>query len=315
MVSPLRPRDVLHFDDINAAHEAMGFTGRTDLPNFHVYTLEETYPSTRQAMPPYTLRFYCTMLLEHADNAVLELNTTRPDVLDCTISFQSPGHVSSWVRGERQRGFLLYFQPEFLSHHPTPLVDEFPFFRATEINVLPLSDRRSETLRDHFARLCQTFGDDHPYRTSILQAQLLALLFDCKGLYEQHWLPQQASTRPALAARFVQMVEQHYLTRQSVQAYADLLHVTPNHLSGVVSSALGRTASDVIAARLLLAAQKFLRHSDLPITEISDALGFSEPTHFSRFFKRHAGQTPRQFRQHSAEFASLDANGFGKEAV
>ncbi len=291
------PRQVLHFDEINAAHEAMGFTGRTDLPAFHVYTLEETYPSTRRAMPPYTLRFFCVMLLEHADDAVLELNTVRPNSLDCTISFQSPGHVSSWVRGEAQRGFLLYFQPEFLSHHPTPLLDDFPFFRPTAINVLPLVDAQPDSLRNRFAHLLQTYGTPHPYRAPMLQSLLLALLFDCKGVYEQHWSPQQAAARPALATRFVQMVEQHYLTRQSVQDYADLLHVTPNHLSQAVSSALGRTASDVIAARLVLEAQKFLRYSDLPVAEIADALGFSEPTHFSRFFKRYAKQTPRQFRQ------------------
>ena len=292
----MQRRQILHFNDINAAHEAMGFTGRTDLPGFHVYTLEETYPSTRRAMPPYTLRFYCVMLLEHADDAMLQLNAVRPDLLDCTISFQSPGHVSSWVRGEAQQGFLLYFQPEFLSHHPTPLLDDFPFFRATEVNVLPLVDAQPSSLHSRFAHLLQTFDTPHPYRVSMLQNLLLALLFDCKGVYEQHWSPQQASARPTLAARFVQMVEQHYLTRQSVQDYADLLGVTPNYLSGAVSSALGRTASEIIARRILLAAQQFLRHSDLPIAEISDALGFSEPTHFSRFFKRHAGQTPRQFR-------------------
>lgn len=61
-------RRILHFDDINQSHEAMGFAGRTDLPDFHVYTLEETYPSTRKLMPPYTLRFYCVMLLEEPPN-------------------------------------------------------------------------------------------------------------------------------------------------------------------------------------------------------------------------------------------------------
>ncbi len=39
-----RRKQVLHFGDINHSHEVMGFTGRTDLHDFHVYTLEETYP-------------------------------------------------------------------------------------------------------------------------------------------------------------------------------------------------------------------------------------------------------------------------------
>jgi AraC family transcriptional activator of pobA len=133
-----RQRQILHFNDINQSHEETGFTGRTDIPDFHTFTLEETYPSTRMAMPPYTLRFYCIMLLEeHSDDAVIELNTRRLSGPSNTISFQSPGHTSAWVRGEAQRGFIVYFQSEFLSHYSTSLFDDFPFFRQTEINVLP----------------------------------------------------------------------------------------------------------------------------------------------------------------------------------
>jgi AraC family transcriptional regulator, transcriptional activator of pobA len=113
-------RQVLHFAEINQAYAAMGFHGRTDLPGFYICTMEETYPSTRQVMPPYTLRFYCVLLLENSHDAVLEINTERQSAISDTVSFQAPGHVSAWVRGAAQRGFLLYFQPEFLSHHPTP---------------------------------------------------------------------------------------------------------------------------------------------------------------------------------------------------
>lgn len=112
-----RQKQIPHFDDINRSHEATGFSGRTDLPDFHVFTLEETYPSTRKVMPPYTLRFYCIVLLEkNSHDAVIELNTERMQGPSNTVSFQSPGHVSAWVRGEAQRGFILYFQPEFLIH-------------------------------------------------------------------------------------------------------------------------------------------------------------------------------------------------------
>ncbi len=123
-------KHILHFDDINAGHEAMGFIGRTDLLDFHVYTLEETYPSTRKSMPPYTTRFYCIVFLEeNSHDAVIDSNTRHLLGLSNTISFQSPGHVSSWIRGEAQRVFILYFQPEFLNHHPIPLWDGFRSFK------------------------------------------------------------------------------------------------------------------------------------------------------------------------------------------
>ncbi|GCE31808.1 AraC family transcriptional regulator [Dictyobacter alpinus] len=295
-----RRKHILHFDDINHSHEVMGFTGRTDLPDFHVYTLEETYPSTRKVMPPYTFRFYCLMLLEeNSHDAVIDLNTNHLNGPANAMFFQPPGHVSAWIRGEEQRGFLLYFQPEFLSHHHIPLMEEFPFFRPTEINMLPLTNEEKVALRDHFVRLERTFKNQHhPYRVAMLQALLLALLFDCKGLYEGYQERQKYLSIPAsLATQFLQALEQHYLTLRTVQAYADLLHVTPNHLSQAVSKEIGRKAYALITDRVLLEAKKLLYYTDLNVGEVANYLGFEEPTHFTRLFKRQFALTPLEYRQ------------------
>ncbi|GLV60295.1 AraC family transcriptional regulator [Dictyobacter sp. S3.2.2.5] len=292
-------KQILHFDDINHSHEAMGFSGRTDLPDFHIYTLEETYPSTRKVMPPYTLRFYCLLLLEeNSQDAVIELNTRRMEGPSNTISFQAPGHVSAWVRGEAQQGFLLYFQPEFLSRHVISPMEEFPFFRPTESSMLPLTGTEKIALRDHFLRLERTFKNSlHPYRVPMLQAMLLALLFDCKGLYEDYCARQPSSSRsPSLSTQFLRLLEQHYLTRRTVQAYADLLHVTPNHLSHAISNEMGRNAYDLIVDRLLLEAKKLLSYTDLSVGEVANYLGFEEPTHFTRLFKRKLALTPLEYR-------------------
>lgn len=37
-------------------------------------------------------------------------------------------------------------------------------------------------------------------------------------------------------------------------------------------------------------------HQDATVGEISERLGFAEPTHFTRFFRNHAGVGPREFR-------------------
>lgn len=45
---------------------------------------------------------------------------------------------------------------------------------------------------------------------------------------------------------------------------------------------------------------RMLAASDLPIAHVSDAVGFSAATHFSRFFMRHAGIRPAEFRRRRA---------------
>jgi AraC-like DNA-binding protein len=289
---------ILHFDDINECHEFMGFEGRTNLPGFHVYTLEETYPSTRKVMPPYTLRFYSIVLLENSEDARLELNTQEVDQPSNLISFQPPGQVSSWVRGEAQRGFILYFQPEFLSGRVGPLIQEFPFFQPFRTNVWLVTSTEKARLRNHFERLVEFFNATHSYRVPILQALLTALLYDCNGLYEKYQAGyNNSSSKTLLALKFVQLVEQQFLIRQTVQEYAKLLGVSPNYLSQAVSVSLGRGAYEIIVDRILVEAKKLLRYTELSIAEVASYLGFEEPTHFTRFFKRSLSLTPFEYRQ------------------
>lgn len=59
----------------------------------------------------------------------------------------------------------------------------------------------------------------------------------------------------------------------------------------------GKTPHNLIAERILLEAKRLLTYSDLSIAEIADYLGYSEPTHFGRFFRRYLGLSPHTWRQ------------------
>jgi AraC-like DNA-binding protein len=38
-------------------------------------------------------------------------------------------------------------------------------------------------------------------------------------------------------------------------------------------------------------------HRDVPVGEVGARLGFSDPAHFTRFFRNNAGVSPSEFRQ------------------
>ena len=284
------------YADINASHEATGYQGRTDLPAFHIFTHEDTYPRTRQVMPPYRFGFYQMVLFEAAQDAQLSMGGDSLNDLTDLLTFASPAHVLAWVRGEQQRGFIVYFKAEFVAYIPD-IEMEFPFFRLTEVNTVHVEAGAKAPLHEALARLLSVYQDTARYRVEMLQSLLLALLYQCKGLYEaqQHALP--ANSRYGLAWRFQQFVNQHFLTRKTVAAYADLLHVSADHLGETVKLATGKTAHHVIEERIVAEAKRLLRYTELNIAEIADYLGYSEPTHFGRFFRRCVGRSPHVWRR------------------
>jgi AraC-like DNA-binding protein len=44
-------------------------------------------------------------------------------------------------------------------------------------------------------------------------------------------------------------------------------------------------------------AMEAVLHHDFPVREIGARLGFSDPAHFTRFFRNNAGVSPSEFRQ------------------
>ncbi|MFJ9704846.1 helix-turn-helix domain-containing protein [Streptomyces sp. NPDC101234] len=98
-------------------------------------------------------------------------------------------------------------------------------------------------------------------------------------------------------ARFRAELERSYATTRRAEDYADRLGYTVKTLTRVCRAATGQSVKEAIDARVALQAQRLLSHTDEPVGVIARRLGFSEPTNFGKFFTRHTGTTPGEFRQ------------------
>ncbi len=96
---------------------------------------------------------------------------------------------------------------------------------------------------------------------------------------------------------FRDLVEAQYRQVKQVSSYASSLGVSEKRLNQATSKVLGKTPKTIIDDRVMLEAKRLLSHTRESVKEIGYELGFHEPTNFIKYFRKHNGNTPVEFRE------------------
>lgn len=106
-----------------------------------------------------------------------------------------------------------------------------------------------------------------------------------------------------ITAAFLELLEQqfaikpqHPIRLRYASQFANRLNIHVNYLNRAIKASLNKTTTQVISERIVQEAKILLQDTNLSVAEISNVLGFSEPTHFNNFFRKHTQVNPTQFR-------------------
>lgn len=227
-----------------------------------------------------------------------------------------PGQAHNFGSDEDWDGWIMLVRPEFLSPAPSAAPDLRPVFDLERLpSPLMLStgelNRAAQTIsRIHDDSLIDTSSRspaaeaEGPVRTGDLTAHIQALL-----RYQFYafvtWLAivyGQRTQEPLHLGslgrfdRFKMLVEQRFAEWSQLSEYARHMGCTERSLTRATSEIAGISAKAFISRRISLEAKRLLAHTDLLVSVIAERLGFQEPTHFTKFFRRETGCTPSQFR-------------------
>ncbi|MDL2213030.1 AraC family transcriptional regulator [Bacteroides sp. OttesenSCG-928-N06] len=100
-----------------------------------------------------------------------------------------------------------------------------------------------------------------------------------------------------LALRFMQLLIENCHRWHEVSDYSTELCVTPVYLSRTIKSLSGQTAMECINKARIAEAKILLRKPENTVQHVADVLHFSDQSAFGKFFKKHTGKSPMEFKK------------------
>ncbi|MFI2858037.1 helix-turn-helix domain-containing protein [Paenibacillus sp. JSM ZJ436] len=202
-------------------------------------------------------------------------------------------------RGDHER-VVFYLQPDLfarsLEPHLVRLLLE-PFER--DIPILRLPALGSDSARSLVERIVEEMEHTRPGRELLLRQWTAELLLHA-------WRNVAASTvtpadiEPMLHPTMQQIVRdlnERFAEPLQLTQVAEAHDISPSYLSRLFKQTTGFTFSDYINLLRIQEAQRLLRESQLPITDIAWQSGFSNFSHFGKMFKRTVKLSPREYRR------------------
>jgi len=117
----------------------------------------------------------------------------------------------------------------------------------------------------------------------------------------EHRLTMDREGSPSHRIETIERVQRYVLDhleeRITVADLASVAHVSSRQLTRLCRAAWGVSPMRYVIGQRLARACSLLTETALPVGRVAEASGFSDPYHFSRLFRQHMGEPPREYRR------------------
>lgn len=144
------------------------------------------------------------------------------------------------------------------------------------------------------------FGDDFSGLSDVSRVEsleelekLLVAFFD---LINDHIRQKRTSINHQLVEEIRQFIDGHFTEDITLSRMANQYKISPSYLSLLFTERTGKNFIDYLTERRLKKAKELLKHTNLKIYEISNAIGYNDSFYFSNCFKKMTGVSPSEYR-------------------
>tara|TARA_R110002050_G_scaffold88375_2_gene186642 strand:+ start:26523 stop:27386 length:864 start_codon:yes stop_codon:yes gene_type:complete len=213
-----------------------------------------------------------------------------------TVLKIAKGQVHAFQEDPDYDGFLILFTEEFVLNYFSKSSIEFISHLYNYHISRPLV--HGGNLNEAFIEeiLLELEAENTYAQRNIVGAMLELYLLRLERFTHSAQLPKQNHQHYSIFLDFKNLVEKQYTLTRNVKDYAKMLQVSTKHLNLIVKEFTLNTAKHFIDDFVTLESKRAIASTSASLKEIGYAMGFDEVTNFTKFFKKHTGTTPKQFK-------------------
>ena len=291
---------------ISDLYKTLGLSYEQEI-DFTILSIPDIHPQI-PFKSPILRADYFSFILTKEGSGVYYLDDNKFPFDSKTIYFTNPGHIKSYELNKSKEAFIISLSENFLRENVHPeIYGEFPFLLAEKSPPRELAQSDFEEFETLYSQILKEFKKESEYKNKILGNLFMVMLLKIKEKFWSTYNPIEEGNRDSqIVKSFKRLLEKEFKNilesnqndvKLQAQHFAEKLNLPPNYLNSVIKSKTGRTVNDWISKRTLSIAKSLLINTSHSSKEIAYQLGFSEPTHFGRFFKNHTELSPNTFRK------------------
>ncbi len=247
---------------------------------------------------------YFRISLTRVGHANFDIGLEKYKTKRNSILFGIPGQVFSLHHpSDDFLAYYMLFTQQFIEEAFLKLnkKHQFDFLSYSGLQCFTLDDENANQIEQIIIKIDAEVKQKKPDCSEMVKLYIQQILLFANRCYANAIQSRQqtSNTLQLLYNDFLKAVNQHFLTVRKVSAYADMLHVSPDHLNRAIKSCSDKTAHELIDEIVIMEAKAYLLHTSLTIAEIAYKLEFTDPSHFGRFFKKYCELSPAVFRSQS----------------
>lgn len=260
----------------------------------HCETISSRSREHQWEIKPHRHADLCQLLFVFKGQAELEIEGHRTQLQTPAIQVLPPLSVHGFRFSEDIEGFIVTLATPLINHLQAQLGDSVHALAQTENYP---AGKDGDYLNSLFTALQAEYNGHQPAREMLMHSLVSVIMV---------WVSRQAIVRHNASQRpqrqreylngFIQLVEETYRQHVKVEDLAHRLGISVSHLNGTCRELAGQPALQIMHERQLLEAKRLLTYTSMTIYEMSELLGFSDPTNFTRLFRRRVGISPKAFR-------------------